>query len=34
MTDTFGYLDVSAVVDLSDYSEIGKFFAGFLKRQT
>ena len=32
-TDAFE-LDVSAVMGLGDHSEIGKFFAGFLKSQT
>lgn len=32
--DAFGPLDVSAIIGLSDYPEIGKFFAGFLKNQT
>jgi hypothetical protein len=25
--------DVSAVLDITDYTQIGKFFAGFLKPQ-
>lgn len=28
------YLDVSAVMSVNDYTEIGKFFGGFLKPQS